>query len=184
MVWFPEDVGLKRNGSDSINNWGAIRDNWKSYFFIIVKSKSKTALKVAYLTNEYHTGSALGRETFRKRPLMCFYIYLFGITRLSSMKATDQTDSAIKCLTGALQGSSKKVLGVRGSEIMWSKQGQSISWPVMNGSRWTALMWRNCIKTQTLACSALIRLMDQCLWTVDYPWRAQGGAKSNLRCCS
>lgn len=59
-----------------------------------------------------------GIKTFRKRPLMCFYIYLFGITRLSSMKATDQTDSAIKCLTGALRGSSKKVLGVRGSEIM------------------------------------------------------------------
>lgn len=51
-----------------------------------------------------------GVKTFRKRPLMCFYIYLFGITRLSSMKATDQTDSAIKCLTGDSAGILQKGL--------------------------------------------------------------------------
>lgn len=70
--------------------------------------------------------------------LSVFFLYLSGITRLSSMKvsnATDQTDFFIKCLTEAPRDSSREASGVRGSNIMRSKQGQCVSWVVMNGSR-------------------------------------------------
>lgn len=63
-----------------------------------------------------------------KHPLKC---YFSGIIRLSSMKvsnATDQTDFFIKCMAEALRDSSRRVSGMRGSNTMRSKQGQSVSW--------------------------------------------------------
>lgn len=175
VVCFPEDVGLKRNGSDSINNWGAIRDNWKSYFFTIVKSKSKTALKVAYLTNEYHTGSVLGRKNLQEMSSDVF-LYIFIWHHQTFIHEGNRSNwFRYQVLDGSSAGILQK--GLR-SERQWNNVIKTRTKHQLTGDEWqqmNALMWRNCIKTQTLACSALIRLLDQCLWTVDYPWRAQGG---------
>lgn len=181
VVCFPEDVGLKWNGLDSINNWGAIKDNWKSYFFIIVKSKSKTALKLAYLTNEYHTGSVLRRKNFQETSSDVF-LYIFIWHQQTFIHEGNRSNwFCYQVLDGSPAGILQK--GFR-SERQWNNVIKTRTKHQLTGDEWQQMNRANVTKLHQNPDAGVLRLNSfngSMSVNCGLPLKSPGGCKEQFK---